>query len=181
MPQLPKLDRGTAKMCGIAGALSFPSTRSAEQLRAIGQAMGSSLAHRGPDDAGVWVDPEPGLVLAHQRLSIIDLSREGHQPMQSADGRFQLVYNGEVYNYPELRGVLESEGKNVPWYVGYGSPCRSHRPLGIDQHVAPLERHVRFRVVESAPAAIDLGPRSIGDQTTLLWPCRGTRGSSPRS
>ena len=96
-------------MCGIAGAWA-PRPGEAGALQALGMAMGDAIAHRGPDDAGTWVDPAEGLVLAHRRLSIIDLSPLGHQPMASADGRWQLVYNGEVYNHRELRSELQALG-----------------------------------------------------------------------
>jgi len=70
--------------------------------------MVGSLAHRGPDDQGLWVDSEAGIGLAHRRLSIVDLSPHGHQPMQSADGRFVLTYNGEIYNHAALRAEIDS-------------------------------------------------------------------------
>lgn len=63
--------------------------------------MARTLAHRGPDDEGVWTQGDAGIALGHRRLSILDLSREGHQPMASASGRFVLTFNGEVYNYVE--------------------------------------------------------------------------------
>lgn len=72
--------------------------------------MTDSLAHRGPDDAGCWYDAGSGVGLGHRRLSIIDLSPLGHQPMASASGRYQLTYNGEVYNFPELRSELQRQG-----------------------------------------------------------------------
>jgi len=72
--------------------------------------MGGCLIHRGPDDGGVWTDVQNGVVLAHRRLSVIDLSAGGHQPMASADGRFVLVYNGEIYNFAALRNDLTSRG-----------------------------------------------------------------------
>ncbi len=94
-------------MCGIAGTFDFESSgASAEPLVA---AMLELIAHRGPDDAGLMVDH--GCVLGHRRLSIIDLSPAGHQPMPSADGRLWITYNGEVYNYLELRGSLEELGR----------------------------------------------------------------------
>ena len=72
--------------------------------------MRDSLRHRGPDDQGSWLDEENGVALGHRRLSILDLSPEGHQPKCSADGRYWMVYNGEVYNYRELRQQLEGLG-----------------------------------------------------------------------
>ena len=71
-------------------------------------AMIATLRHRGPDDEGVWTDGRAGL--AHARLSIIDLSPAGHQPMASADGDVWITYNGEIYNFAEIRGELEALG-----------------------------------------------------------------------
>jgi len=95
-------------MCGIAGALNAASSR--DQLERNALAMANSLAHRGPDDHGLWSDPETGVALTHRRLSIVDLSPAGHQPMISADGRFIITYNGEIYNFRELRPELEARG-----------------------------------------------------------------------
>ncbi len=72
--------------------------------------MADQLAHRGPDDAGYWADPDVGVGLGFRRLSIIDLSPAGHQPMCSESGRYVIVFNGEVYNFAELRAELESLG-----------------------------------------------------------------------
>jgi asparagine synthase (glutamine-hydrolysing) len=77
--------------------------------------MADAVRHRGPDDGGVWVDAEAGLCLAHRRLSIVDLSPAGHQPMPSAGGRYVLAYNGEVYNHLELRREIEAAGGPVDW------------------------------------------------------------------
>ena len=93
-------------MCGIAGIFLVNATMGAGPLQNIAQAMGDALATRGPDDHGVWVDAPNGLALAHRRLSIIDLSPEGHQPMESASGRYVISFNGEIYNYQELRHQL---------------------------------------------------------------------------
>lgn len=96
-------------MCGIAGFIADPSRRtSKEQLHAIATAMDHSLEHRGPDDHDVWVDADAGVALAHRRLAIVDLSPAGHQPMHSADGRFVIVYNGEVYSHTEIRAEIEA-------------------------------------------------------------------------
>ena len=77
--------------------------------------MADRLAHRGPDDSGVWVDGSAGLALAHRRLSIVDLSAEGHQPMRSASGRFIITFNGEIYNFRALRAALEADRGAPAW------------------------------------------------------------------
>lgn len=72
--------------------------------------MTDAVAHRGPDDSGAWLDGEAGVALGHRRLSILDLSALGHQPMRSDDGRYQMVFNGEIYNFADLRRDLEAQG-----------------------------------------------------------------------
>ena len=97
-------------MCGIAGFIDSAGGLGRSELAAIAGRMADTLAHRGPDDVGVWVDPIPGVAFGHRRLAIIDLSPTGHQPMTSACGRYVLVFNGEIYNFRELREKLESLG-----------------------------------------------------------------------
>jgi asparagine synthase (glutamine-hydrolysing) len=77
--------------------------------------MAEALAHRGPDDSGVWVDPAGDVALGHRRLSILDLSPEGHQPMRSACGRYVIAFNGEIYNFQELREALGRVGGAPAW------------------------------------------------------------------
>lgn len=96
-------------MCGIAGFINWHG-QTAEELQRVAVSMGDSLRHRGPDDGGVWCDATAGLALAHRRLSILDLSPGGRQPMQSACGRYCLSYNGEIYNFQSIRNELESTG-----------------------------------------------------------------------
>jgi len=96
-------------MCGIVGVWErSPGDPAARRARLQGAL--DELRHRGPDDEGVWVGDGGGLVLGHRRLSIIDVSASGHQPMVSRDGRYVLSYNGELYNYRELRQELEAAG-----------------------------------------------------------------------
>jgi len=97
-------------MCGIAGIVDRTARAGAEVLRAQALAMADSLAHRGPDGEGVWLDPSAAVALGHRRLAIIDLSPGGRQPMVSASGRYVISYNGEIFNFRELRRDLEAAG-----------------------------------------------------------------------
>jgi asparagine synthase (glutamine-hydrolysing) len=103
-------------MCGIAGFFTPAVRATPEETLALSQKMGQSLFHRGPDGGDSWVDATCGLGLAHRRLAIIDLSEAGHQPMTSHDGRFVMVYNGEVYNADDLRLELEAQGHQFNGY-----------------------------------------------------------------
>ena len=95
-------------MCGIAGILD-PFGEEPD-LATLVASMASVLVHRGPDDHGVWTDEAAGVAIAFRRLSIVDLSSEGHQPMRSPDGRYVIVFNGELYNHRALRDRLSGLG-----------------------------------------------------------------------
>jgi asparagine synthase (glutamine-hydrolysing) len=97
-------------MCGIAGYLNFNPARAPDAIQATIARMNRRIAHRGPDDRGQWADPDNLCHLGHTRLSVIDLSAAGHQPMHSADGRYVISFNGEIYNYRNLRQQLEKLG-----------------------------------------------------------------------
>jgi asparagine synthase (glutamine-hydrolysing) len=99
-------------MCGFAGFLGMLPKESQE--RNI-KRMINAISHRGPDDAGIWQDDTVGIALGHQRLSIVDLSSAGHQPMKSACGRWVVVFNGEIYNHVDLRRSLEAEHGSIAW------------------------------------------------------------------
>lgn len=96
-------------MCGFAGFVEARGPDEAEGLRRL-RSMVAPIAHRGPDDEGVWVDAEAGAGLGFRRLAILDLSAAGHQPMTSASGRYVIVFNGEIYNFADLRDELGGEG-----------------------------------------------------------------------
>jgi len=98
-------------MCGVTGFVDRGRRLRADELDPIVRRMASTLHHRGPDDGGTWVDPEAGVALGHRRLSIIDPSPDGHQPMMSAGGRYVLTYNGEIYNFKAIRAELEGRGE----------------------------------------------------------------------
>ena len=97
-------------MCGISGFLECNTGNTEDSFKIIIEKMNATLVHRGPDNSGCWYDIEAGIALGHRRLSIIDLSPEGNEPMISASGRYVITYNGEIYNYRELRRELETAG-----------------------------------------------------------------------
>lgn len=97
-------------MCGIAGLVD-----SSDAALPVLELMLDRLAHRGPDDSGTWHDDDSGMALGHHRLSIIDLSPTGHQPMVSVSQRHVLTYNGEIYNHAELRRELDSTDSALAW------------------------------------------------------------------
>jgi len=101
-------------MCGLAGYCQFGGISAAEANDILG-AQTRSLTHRGPDDFGHWIDPVCGIALGHRRLSILDLSPAGHQPMTSASGRYVIALNGEIYNHQMIRGLLERDAGAPEW------------------------------------------------------------------
>ena len=98
-------------MCGINGFYS----KSLSTFNNVIVKMNSAISHRGPDTGGTWLDRNSGIVLGHQRLSIIDLSAAGSQPMESNSGKFILTYNGEIYNHLEIRKEIENNYSNIKW------------------------------------------------------------------
>ena len=99
-------------MCGICGIYSLERTNDLAQFT---QTMVESIRHRGPDANGIWSDPDSVISLGHRRLSILDLSDAGSQPMESACGRWVIVFNGEIYNHLSLRRKLELVGESPTW------------------------------------------------------------------
>jgi asparagine synthase (glutamine-hydrolysing) len=121
-------------MCAIAGLLDTARRLGPARLRAAATAMAEAMAHRGPDDAGVWVDPTGVCALAHRRLAVVDLSAAGRQPMVHPSGRSAIVLNGEIYNHRELAGDLVSQGVELR----SRSDAEVLLHLMADQRAAPL-------------------------------------------
>lgn len=101
-------------MCGFAGIFRYRNL-SSSQIAEIAVNMGDAIRHRGPDDFGTWSDDEAQITLVHRRLSIVDLSAAGHQPMVSASSRYVIAFNGEIYNHLKVRKELEAAGFHVTW------------------------------------------------------------------
>jgi asparagine synthase (glutamine-hydrolysing) len=101
-------------MCGLTGFLGGSSIEPSAWAERLHR-MADRIVHRGPDASGIWFDAEAGIGLAHRRLSIVDLSAAGAQPMAAPSGRYVLVYNGEVYNHQELRSALRQHGAQPAW------------------------------------------------------------------
>ncbi len=119
-------------MCGIAGFFDFRTEYPEQILRS----MTDAIIHRGPDDEGHWLDKEAGVALGHRRLSILDLSPAGHQPMVSFSGRYVIVFNGEIYNHQDLRTKLDSLS---------ASPFTPHASRTLPPNPSPLTPHVNWK------------------------------------
>ena len=98
-------------MCGLSGAFQFRETQSGSTVEKVVHRMCDRMQARGPDAVGYWNDAEVGLSLGHRRLSILDLDPRANQPMHSDDGRYVIVFNGEIYNFRDLRRALERDGE----------------------------------------------------------------------
>jgi asparagine synthase (glutamine-hydrolysing) len=149
-------------MCGIAGFLD-PKRRSGDNaLKARAAGMAGALRHRGPDDQGVWVDAEAGVALSHTRLSIIDLSSAGAQPMLSGSGRFVLSYNGEVYNAGELRAELERAGHSFRGHSDTEVIVEGFAEWGVRPTVERLIGMFAFAVFDRNKRSLTVGRDRLG-------------------
>jgi asparagine synthase (glutamine-hydrolysing) len=148
-------------MCGIAGFLR-PSGADLGDAQAIARAMATTIAHRGPDDCGEWVDPSAGIALAHRRLSILDLSLAGHQPMVSDSGRYMVVFNGEIYNHLELRNAL----KNSSWrgHSDTETLLAAFEAWGIERSIRQLTGMFAFALWDREDRSLYLARDRMGEK-----------------
>ena len=152
-------------MCGLVGFWDFKANISKTELLGIGQKMGKAISHRGPDSEGAWCDEAVGLSFSHLRLAIVDLSEAGHQPMVSRSGGSVIVYNGEIYNAPELREALSLEG------------CRFR---GHSDTEVILEACERWGVIATCQKLIGMFAFAFWDkQTQQLFLARDRLGIKP--
>jgi asparagine synthase (glutamine-hydrolysing) len=148
-------------MCGIAGLLA-PADQHEQELRATVERMSETLAHRGPDDAGVWIDAACGVGLGHRRLSVLDLSVHGHQPMLSSCGRLCLVYNGEIYNHAALRRELESCGHRFRGHCDTEVLVAALSHWGVDEAVGRLVGMFAFAAWDREKRVLTLARDPLG-------------------
>ncbi|MBV8183317.1 MAG: asparagine synthase (glutamine-hydrolyzing) [Hyphomicrobiales bacterium] len=124
-------------MCGIAGILLFPDGANPRRLAAV-EGMADALYHRGPDGGSVWLDREAGIAFGHRRLAIVDLSEAGRQPMFSASERLVMTYNGEIYNFAELRKELEEQGHRFRGHSDSEVMLEAFEKYGVEASLARL-------------------------------------------
>ncbi len=154
-------------MCGVAGLLDATRAGSAS-LGPVAVAMAASLTHRGPDAEGCYVDEPAGYAVGHRRLSIIDLSPQGAQPMTSASGRWVLAYNGELYNHRDLRAELASTGVRFRGHSDTETLVEAIDAWGIDTALARTNAMFAFAAWDSAERVLYLARDRMGEKP-LYW------------
>ncbi len=157
-------------MCGIVGYWDQTGADAS-----VVERMALQIQHRGPDDAGVWLNKDGDLALAHRRLSIIDLSPAGHQPMHSPCGRFALIYNGEIYNHQELRVELEKENGHFDWRGHSDSETllASLRHWGVEGALQRLNGMFAFALWDNSERTLFLARDRMGEKP-LYYGCNGS-------
>lgn len=147
-------------MCGISGFMG-PMTSRDQALDTV-RAMTDAIAHRGPDDSGCWADESVGLALGNRRLAIVDLSPAGHQPMESAEGRYVMTYNGEVYNFGDLRAELEAKGHSFRGHSDTEVMLQAFSEWGVDDAVGRFNGMFAFAVWDRQERVLHLGRDRMG-------------------
>jgi asparagine synthase (glutamine-hydrolysing) len=151
-------------MCGIAGIHAPRAPGLADRLT-LGR-MCAAIAHRGPDSADAWSDSEAGVALGHQRLAIIDLTAAGAQPMASASGRFVIVFNGEIFNFADMRAELEAGG-GAPNWRGHSDTevlIEAIDRWGLEQALERMEGQFAFALWDKAERRLHLARDRFGEK-----------------
>ena len=159
-------------MCGINGFYSNTSST----FNNIIEKMNSAISHRGPDSSGTWSNKNSGIVLGHQRLSIIDLSMNGNQPMLSCSGRFIVSYNGEIYNHLEIRKELEENKLNIKWrgYSDTETLIEAIDYWGIENTLKKIEGMFAFAIWDQKERSLTLARDRIGEKPLYFgWQGKG--------
>ena len=151
-------------MCGISGYLTLPRSRSSDQMTTEVTRMTDAIVLRGPDDSGAWVDADCGIALGHRRLSILDLSPLGHQPMSSADGRYVIVFNGEIYNFQQLRAELEPHGHTWRGHSDTEVMLAAFLQWGVVEATRRFNGMFAFALWDKQEHALHLGRDRMGEK-----------------
>ncbi len=151
-------------MCGITGFWDTSVELSTEKLRSIATQMSDAIIHRGPDSGGVWVDEATGIALGHRRLAIVDLSPEGHQPMVSSNGRYTIVFNGEVYNFVALREELLQLGYSFRGHSDTEIMLAAFSEWGLEPAVQKFNGMFAFALWDSQERLLHLGCDRLGEK-----------------
>jgi len=149
-------------MCGIVGYWCQSINR--DEMEAIARQMSNTLIHRGPDSQGTWTDPATGIALGHRRLAIVDLSPEGYQPMHSANGRYVLVFNGEIYNFSDLRQELITLGHTFRGYSDTEIMLAAFCQWGIEPAVQKFVGMFAFALWDRKERVLNLGRDRLGEK-----------------
>lgn len=153
-------------MCGIAGIITVNQYQ--DHLQTIIQGMQVALRHRGPDDAGIYIAKEKQAALAHTRLAILDLSSAGHQPMSTADGRYWIVFNGEIYNFEKIRHDLISQGEHFHSHTDTEVILKLYQRVGSDC-VRYLRGMFAFAIWDDVEKTCFLARDPLGIKPLYYW------------
>jgi len=166
-------------MCGLTGYLDADGGSYEEMAKRL-ELMTHAISHRGPDADGLWVDKEAGVGLGHRRLSIVDLSAAGQQPMTSSSGRFVMVFNGEIYNHQDIRRDIVRQSDNVGWR---GHSDTETLLVGFDTWgvVATVKKSVgmfAFALWDRQEKTLTLGRDRMGEKPLYYgWQGEGNNGA----
>ncbi len=155
-------------MCGIAGIVGLEGTEN--EISNIIRGMQSSLYHRGPDSKGSWSSTKDKISLIHTRLSILDLSKSGNQPMHSSCGQYIISFNGEIYNHLELRELLKSFNHNIQWkgHSDTETLLECFSILGLDKTLSLLKGMFAFALFDQKNKKIYLVRDRFGEKPLYL-------------
>jgi asparagine synthase (glutamine-hydrolysing) len=160
-------------MCGICGFVMAKRAGPPAGMAAMVDAMAGRLRHRGPDDAGRFVDPAAGVAFGHHRLAIIDLSAAGRQPMTSACGRFVITYNGEIYNFRELRQILAQRGHPFRGHSDTEVLLNAIAEWGIGEALPRLDGMFAFALWDRQTRRLTLARDRVGKKPLYYGWCGG--------
>jgi asparagine synthase (glutamine-hydrolysing) len=153
-------------MCGIAGILTVNQYQ--DNLQTIIQGMQAAIQHRGPDDSGIYIAQEKQAALAHTRLAILDLSSAGHQPMSTADGRYWIVFNGEIYNFEKIRHDLITQGEQFKSQTDTEVILKLYQRVGADC-VRYLRGMFAFAIWDDVEKTCFLARDPLGIKPLYYW------------